>query len=104
MGFQTDSRREPLRDSSAAAIAVCGLQELLKQEPSETVLATGKETVLSRICTEDYPDFSESCPGVLKNAEVGDGVGKARSAYTSWGDYFLMEALNTELQLGETFW
>jgi len=102
--FKLPAGENPLRDSSAAAIAVCGLQELLKHEPGETVLATGKETVLSRICTEDYLDFSESCPGVLKNAEVGDGVGKARRAYTSWGDYFCMEALNTELQLGETFW
>jgi len=27
-----------------------------------------------------------------------------KNAYSSWGDYFLMEALSRELQIGESFW
>ena len=34
----------------------------------------------------------------------GNGLGKARNAYTSWGDYFLMEALSRELRMEVTFW
>ena len=42
--------------------------------------------------------------GLLKFAEVGDGVGKARYAYTSWGDYYFMEALARELAMPVGWW
>lgn len=92
-----------LRDASAGSIAVCGLQELLKYRPDVT-LTNAKQKLLSRLCAEDYLDFNEACPGAQKNGQVGDGRGGVINAYTSWGDYYLMEALNRELNLGESFW
>ena len=53
---------------------------------------------LDRVCTDEYLDFNDYCPGVLKNA-CGN-----KPAYSSWGDYFLMEALSLELKRGEMFW
>ena len=88
-----------LRDSSAAAIAVCGFQELLKQE-NNPLLLEAKTALLNRLCSDDYIDFNPPCRGVLKNGQIG----RAQNAYTSWGDYYLMEALAVELRSAPTFW
>lgn len=88
-----------LRDSSAAAIAVCAFQELLKHG-EDRLLSSTKRALLKRLCSEDYLDFNLKCRGVLKNGQVG----RAKNAYTSWGDYFLMEALAVELRSTGTFW
>jgi unsaturated chondroitin disaccharide hydrolase len=88
-----------LRDSSAAAIAVCALQELDALGAADASMLAAKDRLLARLCSEDYLDADPACRGLLKFSEVGDGVGKARSAYTSWGDYYFMEALAREIGL-----
>jgi hypothetical protein len=96
---------EPLlRDSSAAAIAVCGLQELQRLGVADARFQQSSRQLLRRLCSEEYLDADLDTPGVLRNGQVGAGVGFAANAYTSWGDYFFMEALANELQLGESFW
>ncbi len=96
---------EPLlRDSSAAAIAVCAIQELGRHGQADAEMLAAKDALLARLCSEDYFDARPEIRGVLKQGEVGDGVGKARSAYTSWGDYYLMEGLAVELGHEPTWW
>jgi len=85
-----------VRDASAAAIAVCGFQELAKQGVGEEFEAA-KCALLNRLCSS-FIDFDEGCPGVLKS-----GYG-SKNAYSSWGDYFLMEALSRELFGFKTWW
>jgi unsaturated chondroitin disaccharide hydrolase len=87
-----------IRDASAAVIAICGFQELAKHHVADLDILKAKQALLDRVCTDDYLDFNDTCPGVLKNA-YGD-----KNAYSSWGDYFLMEALSRELEIGEPFW
>jgi hypothetical protein len=43
-------------------------------------------------------DINADCPGVLKSA-YGD-----KPAYSSWGDYYLMEAVSREIKGDDTFW
>jgi hypothetical protein len=43
-------------------------------------------------------DFNDACCGVQKRGQGG------KNGYTSWGDYYLMEALSRELEQGEIFW
>jgi len=101
--FDLPPEEKPLRDSSAAAIALCGFQELLKHRPDEAPLAAAQR-MLARLCSQEYLDSDPSCPGLLRKAQVGDGLGQARNVYASWGDYFLMEALSRE-SIGEPgFW
>ncbi|HEV2436747.1 MAG TPA: glycoside hydrolase family 88 protein [Verrucomicrobiae bacterium] len=102
--FKLPPGSEPIRDSSAAAIAACGLKELAVQgaQTSEFMRMAGR--LLSRLCQPDYLDFDPACPGILRNGQVGDGRGMAKNAYTSWGDYYLMEALGRELFGMETWW
>jgi unsaturated chondroitin disaccharide hydrolase len=102
--FRLPPAAKAIRDASAASIMVCGLQELRKHRVEDSLLATAERQLLSRLCSADYLDRSETCPGVQKCGQVGDGAGMAQNAYTSWGDYFLMEALNRQLGLGESWW
>jgi unsaturated chondroitin disaccharide hydrolase len=102
--FRLNEGEPLLRDSSAAAIAICAIQELQSLgKASASILAT-KNALIARLCSPDYLDHDMSCRGLLKFSEVGDGVGKARSAYTSWGDYYFMEALARELGIPVTWW
>jgi unsaturated chondroitin disaccharide hydrolase len=88
----------PVRDASAAVVAVCGFQELQKLGAADAAILKTKDALLNRICREDYLNAAADCQGILRSA-YGNRV-----AYSSWGDYFLMEALDRELHLGETFW
>jgi unsaturated chondroitin disaccharide hydrolase len=106
--FRLPQNAPERRDSSAAAIAVCGLDELTAHRPDSAFTAQA-DALLRRLCTEKYLDANPACPGVLRLAEVGDGAGdapgtiKAQSVYASWGDYFFMEALTRRLH-GTTGW
>jgi len=96
--FRLPANAKPFRDASAAAVAVCGFQELAKHGAADSQIIKMKNTLLERICSEEYLDFNDACNGILKSA-YGN-----QNAYSSWGDYFLMEALDRELHMGESFW
>jgi len=96
--FRLPANAEPVRDASAAVVAVCGFQELAKHHAAGLDILKTKHVLLDRVCSEDYLDFNDACPGVLKSA-YGD-----KPAYSSWGDYFLMEALARELSGSEGYW
>jgi unsaturated chondroitin disaccharide hydrolase len=113
--FRLRAGEAPLRDTSAAAIVVCGYQELEKLGAlaapersgggADALIRKTKRSLLENLCAEKNLNFDESCPGVLRDGQVGaDGPGSAQNAYMTWGDYYLMEALDRELNLGETWW
>ena len=87
-----------VRDSSAGAVAVCGFQELAKHGAADSAILNAKQALLGRLCAEDYLDFNDACCGVQKRGQGG------KNGYTSWGDYFLMEALARELFDFEVYW
>lgn len=98
----------PLRDSSAAAIAACGLMELASAE-NDPGLAGHARRLLEKLCN-DYLERDETCPGLLRNGQVGDETQNqgdrlgAQNVFTVWGDYFLMEALARELFGARPWW
>ena len=102
--FRLQSGEECLRDSSAAAIAACAILELDDLGQADSTMLETKDALLARLLSPEYFDDSPATRGVLRHGEVGDGVGKARSAYTSWGDYYLMEALARELGVVVPWW
>ncbi len=91
-------------DTSAASPAVCGILELEKWGVQSPKLETAKNQMLEALTSGEYLNTDENIQGILSDAEVGDGVGKARYAFTSWGDYYLMEALDRVLYNRETWW
>jgi unsaturated chondroitin disaccharide hydrolase len=103
--FKLPAGEKPLQDTSAAAVVVCAYQELESLGAADRLLTKTKESLLRHLCADEYLNFDEQCPGILKGGQVGsDGPGSAQNAYMSWGDYFLMEALDRELHRGETWW
>jgi unsaturated chondroitin disaccharide hydrolase len=86
------------RDASAAAVAVCGFQELAKLGAADAQILAVKAALLEKISSAEYLDFNDACPGVQKHGRGG------QHGYTSWGDYFLMEALSRELGMDESWW
>ena len=107
--FRLSEGMPPLLDTSAGAIAVCGFQELLEHDPEDRALADAALSLLGVLCA-DYVNPDPACPGILKGAQVGDGLlpgqrlYRARSVYTSWGDYYLMEALARHLYGMKSYW
>ena len=71
---------------------------VMESAPGAMVRVDGRSVVC--LCSNDYLDSNPHCRGVLKNGQIG----RAKNAYTSWGDYFLMEALAVELRAAPTFW
>lgn len=103
--FKLPAGEAPLRDTSAAAVVVCGYQELEKLGAADALITKTKESLLQHLCTDQYLNLDESCPGVLRDGQVGSsGPGSAQNAYMTWGDYYLMEALASELFQTNTFW
>jgi len=96
--FRLPANAPQVRDASAAAVAVCGFQELQKLHAADALMLQTKDALLNRLCRDEYLDSNEACPGVLKSA-YGN-----LAAYSSWGDYFLMEALSRELFQTDTWW
>jgi len=103
--FKLPSGEKQLRDSSAAAVVVCGYQELEKLGAADALITKTKESLLNHLCTDTYLNFDLAVPGILRDGQVGsNGPGSAQNAYMTWGDYYLMEALDRELHQGETWW
>jgi len=96
--FHESPHPERVRDSSAGAVAVCGFQELAEHGAADAAILNAKQALLGRLCSDDYLDFDDACNGVQKHGQGG------KNGYTSWGDYFLMEAVSRELKQEETSW
>ena len=96
--FHEAAHPDRLRDASAGAIAVCGFQELARHGAADEEITRAKQSLLARLCDDDYVDFNEACFGVQKRGQGG------KNGYTSWGDYYLMEALVRELNGLDMFW
>jgi unsaturated chondroitin disaccharide hydrolase len=97
--FRLPASEQPLRDASAGSVLVCGIQELERFKAADPSMTQLKRAMLGRLCSGSYLDWDESVPGIQKSGQAGP-----RNAYTSWGDYYLMEALDRELHHGETWW
>lgn len=103
--FKLTPQATRVRDASAAAIAICGFQELARFGAADEETLRAKDAMLWRICRDGYLEIDEGCPGILRNAQINPkGPGTAANVFASWGDYFLMEALAVELFKTETFW
>lgn len=95
-------------DSSAAAIAVCGLLELAEQLPAEDPGAAGyREAALEmlaalaeRYTVKGHPESN----GILKHGVYNKPRGWGIDECTLWGDYFYCEALVRVLGEWRRYW
>ncbi|SNY63059.1 glycoside hydrolase family 88 protein [Enterobacter sp. CC120223-11] len=99
---------DAVRDSSAAAIAACGLLELVKALPTldphrahyeEMALKIVKSLTDNYLARED-----EATEGLLKHSVYHMGSGKGVDQCCIWGDYFYLEALARLRQVWPLYW
>lgn len=103
--FRLPPGEAPLCDTSAAAVVVCGYQELEQLGAADSLIRKTKESLLLNLCNDQYLDENPRCLGLLRDGQVGaGGPGSAQNAYMTWGDYYFMEALDRELHANKTWW
>jgi unsaturated chondroitin disaccharide hydrolase len=98
------------RDSSAAAIGVCGILELAKhlkslnQVTKAVSLEASAEEILLSLCQNytaaRHPDSNGLLLHGVYNKPKGRGVNEA----TAWGDYFFTEALSRFAGVKQVIW
>ncbi|WP_246359052.1 glycoside hydrolase family 88 protein [Paenibacillus phytorum] len=96
------------RDSSAAAIAVCGLLELAKHLPVldadrplyERAALAILESLAVHYATNNLPESN----GILQHAVYAFKYGRGVDECCIWGDYFYMEALVRVLKDWKPYW
>lgn len=101
------SGAEP-RDSSAAAIAACGLLELARNLPQEDPLRAAYEQAAAgmvQVLSERYL-ITDGAPGsgVLKHAVYHKPHGVGVDECCIWGDYFYFEALVRMTRNWQPYW
>ena len=95
------------RDSSAAAIAACGLLELAKQLPAADPLRSGYETAARAIVASlirNYAAAPETSNGLLLHGVYNKPEGAGVDECTAWGDYFYLEALTRLGRSWRPYW
>ncbi|MDF2926935.1 MAG: glycosyl hydrolase family 88 [Paenibacillaceae bacterium] len=95
--FDVPQEPQSMRDSSASAIAACGMLELCSllspHDPLyEKLLRTAHRSVESLVCR--YSTAGDENPeGFLNRGSYSVRAGRSPDDYTIWGDYFYLEAL-----------
>lgn len=94
LSFALDSSEE--RDSSAAAIAICGLLETVRwiaDEPLRTRYRNAANLMLRSLVTDYTPVSAQESDALLLQGVYSKPEGKGVNEGNLWGDYFFMEAL-----------
>lgn len=96
------------RDSSAAAIAVCGLLELSKQLPLSNPKKDGYNQIAVNILgslSETYTTQNDpEANGILLHSVYDKKSAKGVDEMSSWGDYFYLEALVRLYKAWNLYW
>ena len=77
-----------------------GFQEIEVAGCADDSIVRWKNAPIDRLCSDHYFDSNPAVRGALKH---GSAI-PDRSCYTSWGDYFLMEALARENGVTANWW
>lgn len=100
--FRLTDDQIPHRDSSAAAIAACGLLRIAQLTGDETFRTQGNMLIDALIneCFETDP----AGQGLLKHGALHIPKGWSPDDYLIFGDYFFLEALLTRENKNPDFW
>lgn len=93
------------RDTSAAAIAVCGLAELLKQLPLTDPLCPAYHHAISLIMRNLHQHyFAHNEDGILREGVYNFARNMGINVPSLWGDYFYFEALVRLSRVWTPYW
>lgn len=96
------------RDSSAAAITVCGLLEMTKHLPladeEKKVYENAALTMIQSLYENYTTDIDSEANGILKHAVYYKGGGRGVDESCIWGDYYYFEALLRLVKDWKMYW
>lgn len=96
------------KDSSASAIAVCGLHELAKWLPAgdSSVYRDAARDILAALCSgyAASPESEAASNALLLHGVYGKPGGHGIDEANLWGDYFYLEALTRHTRDWRLFW
>ncbi|WP_298332992.1 glycoside hydrolase family 88 protein [Asticcacaulis sp.] len=96
------------RDSSAAAIAACGLIELGKNlplgDPDQQSYQSAAVHILNSLINNYASQPDEPGAGLIKHGVYHMPKGIGVNEYCLWGDYFYLEALTRLTRVWEPYW
>lgn len=99
---------DALRDSSSAAIAVCGLLELYRHlpisDPERELYLIAAKRIMSSLTQKYLARKEDRCNGLLKHSVYHLASNKGVDECASWGDYFYVEALVRMTQPWTIYW
>lgn len=99
---------DALRDSSSAAIAVCGLLELVKQlpvtDPDRAHYQQWAMNIMSSLTRHYLSGEQDPTNGLLQHSVYHLSSNKGVDECASWGDYFYVEALVRFTQTWKLYW
>lgn len=81
------------RDSSASAIAVCGIREAVRQGMAGPELSAAADAMLDSLTDRYAVRPEDDSNGLLLHSTYGRLLGEGVDECCLWGDYFYMEAL-----------
>ena len=104
----TDGDNEP-RDSSAAAVAVCGILEMAQHIPAEEhgmqgYIDKAVDMIKSMISPEYATSLDEGREGLLKHGTTAKPQGISADSSTQFGDYFYLECLIRATRDWKRYW
>jgi unsaturated chondroitin disaccharide hydrolase len=96
------------RDSSAAAIAACGMLELARHLPltdqSKRIYENAAARIIESLTDHYSTALNSGSNGILKHAVYNKPRGMGIDECTIWGDYFYFEALVRLLRDWRLYW
>lgn len=106
--FDVPVQADTKRDSSASAIAVCGLMELLlhldAEDPQRRKFAQAVQDSMQSLYRNYSTIGQPDAQGLLKHGSYSVIEGKSPDDFMIWGDYFYMQALMGQLQNHKGYW
>lgn len=97
--YWDESKKENMKyaaDSSACAVMACALMEINSFEKNEKLMTFVRGS-LNTLCSDVYLDKEVSVPGILKRQN-------GRMSYTTYGDFFFVQALQNYLYGEKVCW
>ncbi|MGF9700621.1 glycoside hydrolase family 88 protein [Paenibacillus sp. MABNR03] len=95
--FDAPQTSETKRDSSASAIAACGILEIVERmdpsDPEREVFLDAVQKSMTSLVQNYSTHGAETEEGLLKHGSYSVRGGDSPDDYVIWGDYFYLEAL-----------
>jgi len=96
------------RDSSAAAITICGLLEMSKYlpvtDPEKRIYENAALKMVESLYNHYTTDIESPANGILKHAVYFKGGGRGVDESCIWGDYYYFEALIRLVKDWKMYW